>query len=378
MELYKRMKSKMKWYVLGILVLLVTGCGSREQGTVETEATGQQSINIEQIQDDLQETEEEEEELSECSRDLFAMDTYMTVTAYGSNAQTAVDRAVEEIERLDGLLSTGNSGSEIYQVNRDGEGVLSRDASYLVERSLELYEDTDGVFDIAVYPMMEAWGFTDDDFKVPSGEKLAQLLTLTDAEQISFDKTSSEISFRTEGMKIDLGGIAKGYTSGRIMDIFRECGIKSGLVNLGGNVQAYGAKPDGSKWRIAIQDPDGTEGYLGIISIQDLAVITSGGYERFFEENGITYHHIIDPDTGYPADSGLISVSVISADGTLADGLSTSLFIMGIEKASAYWKEHRNEFDMILMSEDRELYVTEGIADSFSSDYEVTVITRDE
>ena len=113
----------------------------------------------------------------------------------------------------------------------------------------------------------------------------------------------------------------------------KRTGLTSGLVNLGGNVQALGTKTDGSNWRVAVQSPDDTEDYLGVLSIQDKAVITSGGYERYFEQDGVTYHHIIDPKTGYPAENGLVSVTIVSSDGTLADGLSTSLFIMGEEKS---------------------------------------------
>ena len=177
-------------------------------------------------------------------------------------------------------------------------------------------------------------------------------------------------------MQIDFGGIAKGYTSARIMDIFRACGIKSGLVNLGGNVQALGTKKDGSSWRVAVKDPQDTDQYLGVLSIQDKAVITSGGYERYFEQDGRTYHHIIDPKTGYPVENGLISVSIVTADGTLADGLSTSVFIMGKEAATEYWRNHSDEFDMILMTDDREIYVTEGIADSFESEMDTKIIEK--
>lgn len=310
------------------------------------------------------------------SQDLFAMDTYMTVTAYGSNAQTAVDRAVKEIRRLDRQLSTGDSGSEIFQVDLEGRGVLSEDGAYLVDRALGLYESTGGAFDITVYPVMDAWGFTDGAFKVPSRETLAGLLPLVDAGQIHLDRKKKEVSFGMEGMQIDLGGIAKGYTSGRIMDIFRDCGVESGLVNLGGNVQVLGAKPDGNLWRVAIQEPADVDESLGIVSVRDRTVITSGGYERYFEEDGVTYHHIIDPETGYPADSGLSSVSVISEDGTLADGLSTSFFIMGLEEASAYWRTHSREFDMILMTDSGQVYATEGIRDALSSEHEVMTITE--
>ena len=173
---------------------------------------------------------------------------------------------------------------------------------------------------------------------------------------------------------IDFGGIAKGYTSSRIMDIYKDNGITSGLVNLGGNVQALGTKTDGTKWKIAVQSPDDTEDYLGILSVQDKAVITSGGYERYFEQDGVTYHHIIDPKTGYPAESGLVSVTIVSDDGTLADGLSTSLFIMGEEKAADFWREHKDDFDAILMSDDGTLYVTEGLENDFSTERTVEII----
>ena len=313
---------------------------------------------------------------TEASRDLFAMDTYMTVTAYGKGATEAVDQAADEISRLDQLLSTGNEDSEIYKINQSGDGILSEETAYLVERSLDLYEATDGAFDIAIYPVMKVWGFTDDNFRVPDADELKDLLTLTDASDISYDKETSQIVFKKDGMQIDFGGIAKGYTSARIMDIFRACGIKSGLVNLGGNVQALGTKKDGSSWRVAVQDPQDTDQYIGVFSIQDKAVITSGGYERYFEQDGRTYHHIIDPKTGYPVENGLISVSIVTADGTLADGLSTSVFIMGKEAATEYWRNHSDEFDMILMTDDREIYVTEGIADSFESEMDTKIIEK--
>lgn len=320
---------------------------------------------------------QQENESTQASRDIFAMDTYMNVTAYGVGANEAVRRAEEEIERLDSLLSTGDQNSEIYQINQNGGGILSEDIAYLVERSLDLYQSTNGAFDIAIYPVMKAWGFTDDNFRVPEEEELQELLTLTDVNDISYDSRTKEISFQKEGMQIDLGGIAKGYTSARIMDIYRECGIKSGLVNLGGNVQALGTKTDGSKWRVAVQNPQDTDQYIGVLSIQDKAVITSGGYERYFEQDGKTYHHIIDPKTGYPAENGLISVSIVTADGTLADGLSTSVFIMGKEAATEYWRAHSDEFDMILMTDDRKIYVTEGIANSFESELDTKIIEKE-
>ena len=342
--------------------LLLGGCNNIKQDTTtETKNT---------------QTEEKAESNEEASKDIFAMDTYMTVTAYGAKAQEAVDEAEAEIQRLDELLSTGNEESEIAQLNQNKNATLSEDAGYLVERALELNKETDGAFDIAIYPVMEAWGFPTQNYQVPTADTLESLLKLADASQIIYDENSRKISFGREGMKIDLGGIAKGYTSSRIMDIYKENNISSGLVNLGGNVQALGTKPDGSKWRVAVQSPDDTEDYLGILSVEDKAVITSGGYERYFEQDGKTYHHIINPKTGYPAENGLTSVTVVSEDGTLADGLSTSLFIMGKEEAIKFWKAHSEEFDIIMLTDEGKLYVTEGIQDDFSTEMEMEIIEK--
>ena len=342
--------------------LLLGGCNNIKQDTTtETKNT---------------QTEEKAESNEEASKDIFAMDTYMTVTAYGAKAQEAVDEAEAEIQRLDELLSTGNEESEIAQLNQNKSATLSEDAGYLVERALELNKETGGAFDIAIYPVMEAWGFPTQNYQVPTADTLESLLKLADASQIIYDENSRKISFGREGMKIDLGGIAKGYTSSRIMDIYKENNISSGLVNLGGNVQALGTKPDGSKWRVAVQSPDDTEDYLGILSVEDKAVITSGGYERYFEQDGKTYHHIIDPKTGYPAENGLTSVTVVSEDGTLADGLSTSLFIMEKEEAIEFWKAHSEEFDIIMLTDEGKLYVTEGIQDDFSTEMEMEIIEK--
>lgn len=378
------MKLKKALLVCLLPAFVISGCGKTT--TDETENTTKQESAVEETAQEEQETGDTEtgseasgedtDEETEASKDLFAMDTYMTLTAYGEHAQEAVDKAAERVEALDALLSTGNEDSEIYQLNQNGEATLSEEGGYLVERALELYKKTEGAFDIAIYPVMQAWGFPTQDYHVPDDDTLKEKLALADASKVKYDKDTRKISFDQDGMEIDLGGIAKGYTSSQIMQIYQDCGVTSGLVNLGGNVQALGCKTDGSKWRVAIQSPDDTEAYLGILELEDQAVITSGGYERYFEEDGVTYHHIIDPATGYPADSGLISVTIVSDDGTLADGLSTSLFIMGEEKAAQFWRENSDEFEAIMETSDGKLYVTEGIADSLTTDMDVTVIEK--
>ncbi|MFR6156414.1 MAG: FAD:protein FMN transferase [Coprococcus sp.] len=341
---------------------------------METEVSSE--VSSENVVTSSELTSENASDDAEAVRDVFAMDTYMTVKAYGSNGDAAVDAAVDEINRLDALLSTGKKDSEIGQINANNGGQLSEDGAVLMERSLELYKSTKGAFDVAIYPVMKAWGFTDGNYQVPDADTLKAALELADPSLIDYDKETLTVSFKKDGVQIDLGGIAKGYTSSRIMDIYKEKGVTSGLVNLGGNAQVLGTKPDGSLWRVAVQSPDSEDEYLGVLETKDKAIITSGGYERYFEKDGVTYHHIIDPSTGYPADNGLISVTIVSADGTLADGLSTSLFVMGKDKATDYWKAHSDEFDMILLTDDEKLYVSEGIKDSFTSDREFEIVEK--
>ena len=235
-----------------------------------------------------------------------------------------------------------------------------------MDAALDLYDSTGHVFDITIYPVMKLWGFADQKYKVPTDDQLAAALSLVDAGTLDYNKSKKTVAFTQEGTQIDFGGIAKGYTSATVAQLFKDMGVTSGLINLGGNVQTVGLKPDGSEWKIGIQDPNNSDGMLGVVETHDKAVITSGGYERYFEEDGVTYHHIIDPATGYPANNGLTSVTIVCDDGTLADGLSTSLFIMGRDKATAYWQKHPKDFDFILCQDDGTLVVTEGLKDIFT------------
>lgn len=313
------------------------------------------------------------DENKKVSKDIFAMDTYMTVTAYGKNAENGVNKAVDEINRLETVLSAEKQESDIYKLNETGSGTLSTDTKNIVSKALEINKTTNGAFDISIYPLMVKWGFTTQKYNVPSKNEISKLLKDVDSSKIIFDEKSGNIKLK-ENMKIDLGGIAKGYTSNRVMQIFKECGVKSGLVSLGGNVQALGTKTDGTAWQIAIENPDKSSDYIGVVSVKDKAVITSGGYERYFEKNGKTYHHILDPETGYPAESGVKSVTIVSDDGTLADALSTSLFVMGKEKALDYWREHKNEFDTVLVEDNGNITITDGLKKVFRSNFKFDTV----
>lgn len=330
-------------------LLLLAACGGQSEETPSTTADAQTS--------DTQASESQ-------SADLFAMDTVMTLTAYGPHAQEGLDAATQEIERLDDLFSISSADGDIAVLNAQGTNTLSDDTAQLLRQALALSKDTGGLFDCTIAPVMAAWGFSTGEYHVPDEATLQDLLSRVDASQVRLDGNTATLP---ENVSIDLGGIAKGFTSARILQVFQDQGVTSGIVSLGGNVQALGRKPDGSKWRVAIQDPrDQSENFL-VLDIADQAVITSGGYQRYFEEDGQTYHHIIDPRTGYPADSGVLSMTIVSADGTLADGLSTSLFIMGPEQAADYWRTHSDEFDAVWMTTDGSIYLTKGLADCYES-----------
>lgn len=313
----------------------------------------------------------------EASVSFEAMDTYMTITVYGENAEEAAEAAQEEIECLDDILGAEEEGCGIYEINAAGGGTLSDEAAYLVKASIDLWQETEGAFDITIYPAAELWGFTTGNYCVPSDAEISRVLALVGTDMLEYDEGSAQLTLK-EGMAIGLGGIAKGYSGDRLMEIFEEYGVSGAIASLGGNIAVYGQKPSGDLWNIAIQDPDDSSSYICVLSLSgNVSVVTSGGYERYFEEDGATYHHIIDPETGCPADTSLTSVSIISGDGTSADGLSTALFVMGLDEAVQFWQTNTAyDFEMVLVDEDGNVYISEGLADSYSSDYDVTIISK--
>ncbi len=293
-------------------------------------------------------------------RTLFAMDTVMTISVYGD--EKLLDECENTIHSIEKKLSVTLADSEINRLNEKKEALLSPDTFALIKSSVELCEKTDGAIDISIYPLIREWGFTTGQNSVPSEAKIHELLSNIDFCQI---KLGSDSVTLPRDMCIDLGCVAKGYTSDALIKLLSSSGCRHALINLGGNVHALGAKPDGSSWRIAIIDPDNTDSFLGSVEIESKAVITSGGYQRFFEENGEIYHHIIDPATGYPARSGLNSVTIVGDSGLYCDGLSTALFVMGLDEATTYWRARR-DFEAILSADDGTVYITEGLKDSFS------------
>lgn len=300
---------------------------------------------------------------TEYKKSIFAMDTVMDLTVYSEN-EDALLSAEEEIKRIDTLLNRGNENSEIYKINNKKTAEVSDETAELIKTAVEISEKTNGAFDITAAEVTDLWGFYGGNFRVPDENEIQTALDGIGYEKILLDKNKITIP---ENMSLDLGGIGKGYASDRIAGILRQNDVESAIISLGGNVYALGSRPDGKAWQVGITDPADKSKIIGTISVTDSAVVTSGGYQRYFEQDGVKYHHIIDPKTGRCAQSGLASVTVIAESGTLSDGLSTALFVMGLDKAIEFWKTS-GDFEAVFADDDGNIYVTAGIAGAYKSE----------
>jgi len=340
-----------------LLLLLLSGCGGQ--------------VSPDEAQESIQ---------------VIAMDTAMLITTYGERSPAAAYACEDVIRDLEAKLSRTVEDSEVSRLNAAGGDAveIGWDAYSLLERAAAYSSSTGGAFDITVAPVVSAWGFTEDSFRVPSQAELDRLLPLVDSSQVSVtpsldsngDGPKAMVTLGP-GQAIDLGGIAKGYAADKIVKVLREHEVPRANINLGGNVLAYGDRPDGTPWRVGIQDPARVgeqNAFAGVLALTDSFAVTSGGYQRYFEQDGKTYHHIIDPATGYPADSGLTSVTVAAGlgegdSGTMCDAYSTALFIMGEKKALDFWRTWEGTpFELVLVTEDGRVVVTEGLADRFTLD----------
>ncbi len=307
--------------------------------------------------------EDKAEELKEASLAFFAMDTYMNVRAFGAD-DALLEEAQKAVAELEKKISVTDPSGEISLLNREGKAVLSEDTAALLARALELCSLTGGALDISVYPVVRAWGFTTEEYRVPAAAEIDGLQKNVDYRRIALNGGEASLP---AGMEIDLGSIGKGFAGDLISSVLKKAGVGSALMDLGGNIQALGSKPDGSPWRVAVRDPKGS-GVIGVVQVTDGAVVTSGGYERYFEgEDGTVYWHIMDPVTGSPSRSGLISATAVGSEGIYCDALSTALFVMGEERALELWRE-RGDFEMILVTEDGRVLVSAGLKDAFTPD----------
>ena len=318
----------------------------------------------------------------EYDQQLFAMDTLMSLTAYGEAGEQALTGAAARVAQLEQTFSVTREDSDIYAINHANGGWtrVSEDTFDLLRQALSMCAATEGALDITAYPAVRAWGFTTGEYRVPTQAERDALAEKIDYTAVELDEQTRSVRL-PQGMELDLGAVAKGWTGDQLAALMDQAGVESAILRLGGNIQAVGAKPDGSPWRVGIQDPASEEGTnLAVLEVADRAVVTSGGYQRYFEQDGQTYWHIMDPDTAAPARSGLTSATIVGPRGADCDALSTALFVMGAEGAAQFWREHQDlGFEYVLVLEDGSIHITQGLESSFSlasgyQEREVTVI----
>ncbi len=290
----------------------------------------------------------------------FMMDTIVEIRATGPRSEDAVDRAFAEIQLIEKLFSRFIPEGDVARINENAGNwvTVSIETIDLIEKGISYGEITQGTFDITIGGLLTLWGFGTEQYRVPTDQELAQVMETVDYRNIEINRNSRQVRIPA-GSMLDLGGIAKGYAVDRARDVLRENRIDNGLINAGGDIVTLGKRPDGNPWRVGVQNPMDTTSILAIVPLSDSTVVTSGDYQRFFTENGLRFHHIIDPSTGFPAE-GVISVTIVAASATVADVFSTAVFILGVDDGQKLI-ETLDDIEAIIVDAQGQVWVSSGL-----------------
>lgn len=297
----------------------------------------------------------------------FLLGTLVQFVAYGENAKIAIEEAIDRLNDIDDKMSVFKPSSEVSIINKNAgirPNKISLDTLFVIKKSIEYSVLTEGAIDITIRPLINLWAIGSDSERIPTESEINKIVSLVDYTDLFIDEDNS-VTLLYKNQAIDLGGIAKGYAADESRDIFKKYNVKSALINLGGNIFALGNKQDNTLWNIGIQNPLSDRGeYVGIISVSNKSVVTSGNYEKFFEVDGKRYSHLIDPRTGYPSSNGIISATIVSSDSIACDALTTAIYILGIEKSINLINKLQN-IEAVIITEDKKIYFTPGIKNSF-------------
>mgnify|MGYP006286310297 FL=1 len=308
--------------------------------------------------------------------------TILRIAIHDRNVDPDVtDRVFARVKEIEQRMSTTEEDydtTELLEVNRAaGQQAVrvSEDTFTVLERARYYSRITDGAFDVTIWPLVRLWGIGSERAAVPDEERLADVQAAVDYTRLELDADTRSVFLPEAGMGVDVGAIAKGYAADEAERILREDGVEHALLDFGGNILVIGNKTDGSPWRIGVQRPDAERTrYIGIISVVDRPVVTSGPYERFFVEEGVRYHHILDPSTGFPARNGLQQVTIVARNSMDADALSTSIYVLGLD-AGRELVESLNDIEAVFVSDSREVYLSSGAAELFDlTDEEFTIV----
>lgn len=303
------------------------------------------------------------------SRSEILMGTTVTVSLYDSNDEAILDKVFNKVKELEATLSINENGTLVDEINEEAgiKPVKVDDDTYnIVKKGLEYAKLSNGLFDISIGPIVKLWNIGLPEARVPSQEEIDEKLPLVGYNDIEIDDVNKTIFLKRKGMMIDLGGIAKGYTADVISNILTDEGVKSAIIDLGGNVFTHGKKVTGDDWKVGIQNPF-TErgGIVGTITTSNKSVVTSGIYERYIEQDGIKYHHILNPFTGYPYDNEIAGITIVSDKSVDGDALSTSVFAMGVDKGMNFVNT-LDGIDAIFITKDYKVYITDGLKSIFT------------
>jgi FAD:protein FMN transferase len=303
-----------------------------------------------------------------CETNSFGMGTVISQKVYGNNSKKASGEVLERIKDIENTMTVNASGGDINKLNDNaGKGYvkLNHETVELLKEACDISDLSNGAFDVTVGSAVKLWGIGTENSQIPEEDMLMKLVRLINYKDVVLNESSDSAKLEKEGQKVDLGGIAKGYAGDEAIKIYKKYEVKNVLINLGGNVVAFGSKPDGEPWSVGIQDPRAENGTcIGVLKAIDKAVVTSGDYERYFEKDGKRYHHILDPKTGKPSESGIMSVTIIADSSTSADGLSTAAFVLGLEKGMQLVKSYGNA-EAIFVTANKKVYLTESIKKQF-------------
>lgn len=306
------------------------------------------------------------------TRTEFLMDTVITLKIYDGQNEKAMDKAIDRLKEIEDKMSATIETSDVSLINKNA-GIkpvkVNEDVYYVIQKAKYFAEISDGAYEPTIGPLVELWNITGTDEKeresIPSSKEIEEKKALVNYNDLILME-DNQVFLNKKGMKLDLGGIVKGYAADEVKRIFLEDGVESAIIDLGGNIYTLGEKSNGEYWKIGIQDPFTITGnYIGILNIKDNSIVTSGDYERFFVYKGERYHHIIDVKTGYPAKTEVAGISVISDKSIDGDALSTALFVMGVEEGSKLIKSLEN-IDTIFITKEKEVIIPERLKDSFT------------
>lgn len=302
------------------------------------------------------------------SRNELILGTVISIKLYDEVEEDIFDLVFDRLREIENKMTINGENSEVIQVNlNSGKDFVkvSEDTFYVVEKGIHFSSLSNGRFDISIGPLVKLWNIGTEAAKVPSQDDIDKKAKLVNYKDVILDSSTKSVKLKNEGMILDLGAIAKGYAADEAVRILKENNIKRGILNLGGNIFAYGSKDENSPWKIGIQNPFSTRGeYIGLVNVADKTVVTSGIYERYFEENGVRYHHILDPETGYPVENSLAGVSIIADSSIDADALSTSVFSLGLDKGMVLIESLEN-VEAVFVTKESKVYISSGLEDNF-------------